>query len=151
MLYVPSIFGDNLMDDWFNDFDDRFFGKKDPLYGKNKDHLMKTDIREKDEGFEVDVDLPGFAKEDIQLKLKEGVLTIAAKKGLEKEEKDNDTGKVIRKERYSGSLQRSFYVGEELTEEDIKAKYANGVLSLMIPKKEDKKEIPQEKFIAIEG
>ena len=148
MLYVPSIFGESLMDDWFNGFDDRFFGRKNE---KTTDRLMKTDVKEVGDNYEVDMDLPGFAKEDIQLKLKEGVLTVLANKNTEKEEKDNETGKVIRKERYTGSLQRSFYVGEELNEEDIKAKYVNGVLSLTVPKRETKKQIPQEKFISIEG
>ncbi len=151
MLYVPSIFGENLMDDWFNNFDEQFFGKRGSGFNKNENQIMKTDVKESDDAFTVDVELPGFTKDDIQLKLTEGVLTISAVKNSEKEEKDKETGRVIRKERYSGSMKRSFYVGEDLTEDDIKAKYENGVLTLTVPKKEAKKEVPQEKYIAIEG
>jgi HSP20 family molecular chaperone IbpA len=109
---------------------------------------MKTDVKETDEGYELDVELPGFKKEEIHLDLQNGYLTISTEKNLEnKEEKQ---GKLLRQERYAGTMQRSFYVGESITEDDIKAKFENGVLSLMIPKKEAPK-VPEKKQILIEG
>ena len=150
--YLPSVFGENLMD-VFDDFDRNFFrGLTRPehvLYGRNAQHMMKTDVKETDEGYEVDVDLPGFKKEEIKLNLENGYLTIATEKALEKKQ-ENKKGKVLRQERYSGTMQRSFYVGETVTEEDIRAKYENGVLSLMIPKKEQQK-VNEKKQILIEG
>ena len=147
--YLPTVFGENLLD-VFDDFDRDFFrgfGRPEHvLYGKNAGRMMKTDVKETDEGYEVDVDLPGFTKDEIKLELNNGYLTISTEKSLEKEKK----GKVIRQERYAGTMQRSFYVGGSITEEDIKAKYENGVLSLLIPKKEAKKE-PEKKTILIEG
>ncbi len=149
--YLPTVFGENLMD-VFDDFDRAFFrGMNRPehmLYGRNAPHMMKTDVKETEEGYEVDVDLPGFRKEDIKLELNNGYLTISTEKSLEK--KDERKGRVLRQERYSGTMQRSFYVGGGITEEDIKAKYENGVLSLLIPKKEVKRE-PEKKRILIEG
>ena len=150
--YLPSVFGENLMD-VFDDLDQNFFrGFTRPehvLYGRNAQHMMKTDVKETDEGYEVDVDLPGFKKEEIKLNLENGYLTIATEKALEKKQ-ENRKGKVLRQERYSGTMQRSFYVGEAVTEEDIKAKYENGVLSLTIPKKEQQK-VNEKKQILIEG
>ena len=119
---------------------------KHVLYGKNASRLMKTDVKETDEGYEVDVDLPGFNKDEIKLDLNNGYLTISTEKSLNKENK----GKMLRQERYVGTMQRSFYVGESITEDDIKAKFENGVLSLMIPKKEAPK-VPEKKQILIEG
>ena len=149
MLFVPSIFGHDV-DDWMDDFDRNFWNdKKNPLYGKHADRLMKTDVRELSDGYEVDVELPGFSKEEIKLSLEKGNLTISAQKGLEKEETDKK-GKVIRKERFEGAMQRSFYVGENLTEEDIKAAFNHGVLHLDVPKKE-KAKLPEKKTILIEG
>ena len=149
--YLPTVFGENLMD-MFDDFDRDFFrGFSRPehvLYGKNASRMMKTDVKETDEGYEVDVDLPGFSKDEIKLELNNGYLTISTEKSLEK--KDEKKGKVLRQERYSGTMQRSFYVGDSMTEEDIKAKYENGVLSLTLPKKEAKK-VPEKKTILIEG
>lgn len=150
--YLPSVFGENLMD-VFDDFDRSFFrgfGHPDrALYGKNAQHMMKTDVKETEEGYELDVDLPGFKKEEIKLELNRGYLTISTEKTLEKNE-ENKKGKMLRQERYAGMMQRTFYVGEALTEEDIKAKYENGVLHLMIPKKEARK-VPEKKTILIEG
>ena len=147
--YLPTVFGENLFD-VFDDFDRDFFrgvGRPEHvLYGKNASRLMKTDVKETDEGYEVDVDLPGFNKDEIKLDLNNGYLTISSEKSLNKENK----GKMLRQERYVGTMQRSFYVGGSITEEDIKAKYENGVLSLLIPKKEAKKE-PEKKTILIEG
>ena len=118
-------------------FEQDFWGKKNPLYGKHAKNMMKTDIREHDAGYEVDIDLPGFKKDEISIELENGYLTVSAAKGLDKDEEDKK-GKYIRKERYAGAMQRSFYVGENLTQEDIKAKYENGILRLSVPKKEAK-------------
>ena len=150
--YLPTVFGENLLD-VFDDFDRDFFrgfGRPEHvLYGKNASRMMKTDVKETDEGYEVDVDLPGFNKDEIKLELNSGYLTISTEKSLNKENKENK-GKMLRQERYVGAMQRSFYVGGSITEEDIKAKYENGVLSLTIPKKEVKK-VPEKKQILIEG
>ncbi len=147
-MLVPSIFGENLFDDWFNFPDFRNMDQAEKkLYGHNADRLMKTDVHEHDDRFELDIDLPGFAKEDLNLELENGYLTVSAAKGLDKEEKQE--GRVIRKERYSGSMQRRFYVGENLTEEDIRASFKDGVLSLSVPKKD--KALPEKKVIMIEG
>ena len=148
-MLMPSIFGENLFDDDWFDFDRDFWGKKNPLYGKNAKNIMKTDIREHDTGYELDVDLPGFKKDEINIELENGYLTISAAKGLDKDEQDKK-GKYIRKERYAGAMQRSFYVGDAVTEEDVKAKFEDGILKLSIPKK-DAKEGETKKTIAIEG
>ena len=153
-MMMPSIFGENLFDDWmdfpFNDdFDKYFFGKKNPLYGKHAKNMMKTDVKETDSSYEVDIDLPGFKKDEINAKLENGYLTISAAKGLDKDEKDKK-GKYIRKERYAGAVSRSFYVGDAVTQEDIKAKYEDGILKLAIPKK-DAKAVENKSYIAIEG
>ena len=151
MLY-PSIFNESIFDDLM-DFDFPSFGgfgnvdKK--LYGKNAARVMKTDVREHEDGFEVVMDLPGFKKDEITLDLENGYLTVTAAKGLDQDEKDKK-GKLIRQERYAGSMSRSFYVGENLTEEDVKAKFEDGVLKLSVPKKEAAK-VPQKKTIMIEG
>ena len=150
--YLPTVFGENLVD-VFDDFDRNFFrgfGNIDhTLYGKHAQNLMKTDVKETEDAYEVDVDLPGFKKDEISLELNNGYLTISAEKSLEKG-KENKKGKMLRQERYSGAMQRSFFVGEHLTEEDIKASYENGVLHVMIPKKEARK-VPEKKTILIEG
>ena len=143
---LPSIYGENMFDDFFGT---GFFGSRDPLFGKNGRNLMKTDIREHDAGYEVDIDLPGFKKDEISIELENGYLTVSAAKGLDKDEEDKK-GKYIRKERYAGAMQRSFYVGEYVTQEDIKAKYENGILRLSVPKKEAKP-VETKKTIAIEG
>ena len=148
-MLMPSIFGENLFDDDWFDFDRDFWGRKNPLYGKNAKNIMKTDIREHDTGYELDVDLPGFKKDEINIELENGYLTISAAKGLDKDEQDKK-GKYIRKERYVGAMQRSFYVGDAVTEEDVKAKFEDGILKLSIPKK-DAKEVETKKTIAIEG
>ena len=149
-MMMPSIFGENLFDDFMNDFRLPAFPDVDKeLYGKHAKNLMKTDVKETEKGYEVDMDLPGFKKDEIQMELNDGVLTISAAKGLDKDEEDKK-GKYIRKERYAGAMQRSFYVGENLTQEDIKAKYENGILRLSVPKKEAKP-VETKKTIAIEG
>ena len=146
-MLMPSIFGENLFNDDWMDFG---FPEVDKaLYGKHAGHVMKTDVKETDAGYEVDIDLPGFKKDEISAKLDDGYLTISASKGLDKDEK-NKEGKYIRKERYAGAMSRSFYVGGDVTEEDIKAKYEDGILKLSIPKKEAKA-VENKTYIAIEG
>jgi len=150
--YLPTIFGENLMD-MFNDFDRGFFRDfghpERMLYGKNAPHMMKTDVKELEDGYEVDVDLPGFRKEEIKLELNNGYLTITTEKSMDRKQ-ENDQGRMLRQERYSGTMQRSFFVGNYVKEEDIKASYDSGVLHLQIPKKEAVK-VPEKKQIMIEG
>ena len=149
-MMLPTIFGENLFDDFMDDaFERNFFGGRNPLYGKHSKNLMKTDVKETETGYEIDIDLPGFKKDEISAHLEDGYLTVSAAKGVDKDEKDNE-GRYIRRERYSGSMTRSFYVGNAVTEEDIKAKYEDGILSLSIPKK-DPKAVEAKKYIAIEG
>ena len=146
-MLLPSIFGENLFDGWFN-FPELGNIEKE-LYGRRADHVMKTDVHEQENAYVVDIDLPGFKKEEVNIELKEGYLTVSAAKGLDKDEKDNK-GKLIRQERFAGAMQRSFYVGENLTEEDIKATFEHGVLCLTIAKK-DAPKIPEKRTIMIEG
>lgn len=146
-MLMPSIFEENLFNDDWMDFG---FPEVDKaLYGKHANNVMKTDVKETDTGYEVDIDLPGFKKDEINAQLDNGYLTISAAKGLDKDEKDKK-GKYIRKERYAGAMSRSFYVGEGVTQEDIKAKYEDGILRLSVPKKEAKA-VENKKYIAIEG
>ena len=148
IMLMPSIFGENLFDDDWMDFpfDRDFWGRTNNKTTKN---LMKTDIREHDAGYELDIDLPGFKKDEIKAELENGYLTISATKGANNDEQDKK-GKYIRRERYAGTMQRSFYVGDDVTQEDIKAKFENGILRLSIPKK-DAKAVETKKTIAIEG
>ena len=154
-MLMPSIFGENLFDDFFGDFP--FYYDKDmknvekKLYGRKASHVMKTDIKETDNGYELVVDLPGFTKDEVQATLENGYLTISAEKGLDKDEKEKETGHYIRKERYAGACSRSFYVGEDVEQTDIKAEFKHGILTLFVPKKEAKAAVPERKFIAIEG
>ena len=144
-MLMPSIFGEDLFNDWFSfpDFDKKY-------YGKNTDQVMKTDIKEKDKEYEVDIELPGYKKEDVKAELKDGYLTIRAAKNVSTEDKKED-GKYIRKERFSGNVSRSFYVGEDMTQEDIHAKFEDGILKLTVPKKEAKKVEDKKSYITIEG
>ena len=145
---LPSIFGENLFDDFFGgSFDQDFFGGRDPLYGKHARNLMKTDIKENDSQYILDIDLPGFKKDEVQIDLNNGYLTVSAAKGLDKDEQDKD-GRYIRRERYSGQVARSFYVGD-LKPEDISAKYEDGILKLSLPK-EVQRQMPSSNRIAIE-
>ena len=152
-MLMPSVFGENLFDDFFNGFpfyDDREVRNTEKkLYGKHAGNVMKTDIKESDNGYKLMIDLPGFTKDEVQVTLKDGYLTISAEKGLDKDEQEKDTGRYIRRERYSGACSRSFYVGEAVTEEDIKASFQHGILTLDVPKKEPAK--PEAKRITIEG
>ena len=145
---LPSIFGENLFDDFFDDdFMRSMWNRRNPLYGKHAKNLMKTDVRETDTTYEVDIDLPGFKKDEIDVDLKDGYLTISAAKGLDKDEKDKK-GKYIRQERYAGALRRSFYVGD-IEPKDVSAKYEDGILKISLPK-EAKKQLPKTTTIAIE-
>ena len=152
-MLMPSIFGENLFDDWmdfpFHDMDRELRNMDRRLYGRNMKHEMKTDVKENETGYEIDMDLPGFKKDEIRLELEDGYLTVSADKALQQENND-DKGKLIRQERYTGSMQRSFYVGKKVKEEDIKAKFEHGVLSLQVPKEEAVPE-PEKKTIMIEG
>ena len=142
-MLMPSIFGESLLDDFF---DDAFDGYG---YGRNTSGLMKTDIKDNDQGYEITMNLPGVKKEDVKAELKDGYLTISAVSNSNKDEKDQN-GRYIRRERYSGSCSRSFYVGEDVTQEEIKARFENGTLVMTVPKKEQKPEVEQKKYIAIE-
>ena len=148
-MLMPSIFGENLFDEFFGDWDREMRRMDRQLYGKNAAREMKTDVHEHEDHYEVDIDLPGFRKDEITLTLEKGYLTVGAAKGLDKDE-TTKKGKVIRQERYAGALQRSFYVGDNLTEKDIAARFENGVLSLSVPKAEARK-LPEKKTIMIEG
>ena len=155
-MLMPSIFGENLFDDFFGDFpfyyDDRAMKDAEKkLYGHKANHVMKTDIKEMNNGYELVVDLPGFKKDEVHAALENGYLTISAEKGLDKDEKEKDSGKYIRKERYAGACQRSFYVGEGVKQEDVKAEFKHGILKLTVPKKEPEREVEEKKYIAIEG
>ena len=141
-MLMPSIFGENLFDSFFNDFA-RVEKTEVPK-------IMKTDIKENDMGFELDIELPGCSKEDVSAELKDGYLTIAGKTSTSTDEKD-DSGRFIRRERYQGSCSRSFFVGEELEQEDIKANFENGILKVFVPKKEPKPAVETRKMIQIEG
>ena len=148
---MPSIFGENLFDDFMNDFAfPAFPNVEKKLYGKHARNLMKTDVKDTDTGYEVDVDLAGFKKDEIQIELEKGFLTVTAAKGLDKDEKDKKDN-YIRRERYAGSMSRSFYVGEHVTEDDIHPKYENGILSFTVPKEEAKAIEDKKHYISIEG
>ena len=153
---------ESLFDEMFNDFNDEIFGRRPmlPAHGGGRGHnLMKTDVSETEQAYNLEIDLPGFAKEDIKIKFDEGMLTISAEKSEDIEEREDKNGKprkngsrLIRKERHFGSMSRSWYVGDDIKKDEIKASYKNGVLSLTVPKAEPKKDLPEEqKYIAIEG
>ena len=145
---LPSIWSENLFDDFFGDsFEKHLFPARDALYGKHAKNLMKTDVKELDGSYEMDIDLPGFKKDEVTVELDGGYLTISAAKGLDKGETDK-AGRYIRQERYSGACSRSFYVGD-VRREDVSAKYEDGILRLVIPKA-GAVEIAGSKQIAIE-
>ena len=145
---LPSIFGENLFDDFFSDPFEMMVPTRNALYGKHGKNLMKTDVRETENSYELDIDLPGFKKDEIQVELENGYLTIRAEKGLNKDEQDKK-GRYIRQERYAGAMSRSFYVGTAVTVEDMGAKFENGILQITVPK-EPKKELPRKNTLAIE-
>lgn len=143
-MLVPRIFGESLLDDFI---EHSFRGHS---YGSGNNEIMKTDVKETDNGYELTMNLPGIKKENVKAELKDGYLTISAATNSENDEKDS-SGKYIRRERYIGSCSRSFYVGEEVTQEDIKAKFEDGTLKLLVPKREEKAVEDDRKYIAIEG
>ena len=157
-MMTPSIFRENLFDTFFDDFfgfpvfDDRPMQRaQKKLYGHQAANMMKTDVKEHDDHYEVEIDLPGFQREELSLELKDGCVVISASKEIGNEETEEKTGKFIRQERYAGSVSRSFYVGEDVKQEDIHAKYESGVLKLSIPKTDPKKpQIEEKKLISIE-
>lgn len=149
-MLMPSIFGESLFDEfWGNDFM-RPEPRNNRRYETPVTGVMKTDIKENEDSFDLDIDLPGYKKEDVSAELKDGYMTITAQKNSADDQKD-EKGNYIRRERFYGTCSRSFYVGKEITEEDIKAKFEDGILKINVPKKEAKTEVPQKKFIAIEG
>ena len=154
-MLMPSIFGEDMFDDFMRDFPffDENAGNKieKKLYGRHAKNMMKNDIKEQEDGYELEMDLPGFTKDEITAELKDGYLTISASKGLDKDEQEKETGKYIRRERYAGACQRSFYVGEDITEQDIKAEFKHGILKLFVPKKEAQPKVENKKYVAIEG
>ena len=156
-MLLPRVFGEDLLDDFFGWDDFPFFDDKysrnmeKKLYGRRAKNLMKTDIRETEEGYELTIDLPGFKREDVKASLENGYLTISAQKGFDQEETEKKTGRYIRRERYAGACQRSFYVGDGVTEDEIKGEFKHGILRLTIPKKEASPAVEEKKYIAIEG
>ena len=150
-MLMPSIFGENLFDDFFTPFyyDDKEAKKAEKkLYGRRGQNLLKTDIKETKEGYELVIDVPGFKKDEVKVALKDGYLTVSAAKGLDEDQEDKKTGRYIR--RYAGACERSFYVGEDVTQEDIKGEYKHGILKLFVPKKEAKPVSNDPKYITIE-
>lgn len=147
-MLMPSIFGENLLDSFF-DFDAPDFRRVSKSYNSGN-NIMHTDVKETESGYEIAMNLPGFKKEDVQAELKDGYLTVNASANTTNDEKGKD-GKYIRRERFSGSCSRSFYVGEEITQEDIKAKFVDGVLKIDVPKKEARPAVEEKKYIMIEG
>lgn len=139
-MLTPKIFTDNVFDDWFDPFGMmKEMNRVDrKLYGKHTNREMLMDVKDHEDHYEVEIDLPGFRKEDINIELNDGYMTVSASKGLDEDEKDHK-GKIVRQERYSGMMSRSFYVGEDITNEEVHAKFENGVLKLDIPKKEYEK------------
>ena len=142
-MMVPSLFTENLFDD--------FFGEPFGGYDYSESGLMTTDVKDTDKGYEVTMNMPGVKKEDVKAELKDGYLTVSAAKGLDQDEQEKETGRYIRRERYAGACQRSYYVGEDITEEDIKAEFKHGILKLFVPKKEAKPAVEEKKYITIEG
>ena len=157
MMMVPYMFNEALLDDLFDDRWERDFeralrhAEPKSMFGKHAANIMKTDVRETKDGYDVFVDLPGFKKEDVKASLENGYLTIQASKGLDKDEQDKKTGKYIRRERYAGTCARSFYVGDGITQDEIKGNFKHGILRLTIPKKDAKPAVEQTNYIAIEG
>lgn len=152
-MLMPSIFGNDMFGDFFTDpwFDEKEFkDMQKKLYGHRAKNVMSTDVKEVENGYELEMDLPGFKKDEIQMELNDGVLTISAAKGLNKDEEDKK-GNYIRKERYAGSMSRSFYVGKHVTVEDVHPKYENGILSFSVPKEEAKPVEEKKNYISIEG
>ena len=152
-MLMPSIFGNDMFGDFITDpwFDDKEFkDMQKKLYGHRAKNVMSTDVKEVENGYELEMDLPGFKKDEIKASVENGYLTISAARGLDEDEKDKKSGKYIRRERYAGACERSFYVGEGISQDDIKASFQHGILKLFIPK-EPEKSVEEKKYVAIEG
>ena len=152
-MLMPSIFGNDMFGDFFTDpwFDEKGFkDMQKKLYGHRAKNVMSTDVKEVENGYELEMDLPGFKKDEIKASVENGYLTISAARGLDEDEKDKKSGKYIRRERYAGACERSFYVGEGISQDDIKASFQHGILKLFIPK-EPEKSVEEKKYVAIEG
>ena len=152
-MLMPSIFGNDMFGDFFTDpwFDEKEFkDMQKKLYGHRAKNVMSTDVKEVENGYELEMDLPGFKKDEIKASVENGYLTISAARGLDEDEKDKKSGKYIRRERYEGACERSFYVGEGISQDDIKASFQHGILKLFIPK-EPEKSVEEKKYVAIEG
>ena len=150
-MLLPSVFRESLFDNFLEDFAFPTFGNTEKqLYGKQGKNLMKTDVKETEAGYVVDIDLAGFKKDEIKMQLDHGYLTVSASKGVENGEKDQE-GNYVRRERYTGSMSRSFYVGEHVTEKDVHPKYENGILTFELPREEKKPVEEKSRYIAIEG
>ena len=147
-MLMPSIFGENLFDSFFDDFARPM--RNMVQYTMPTSSAMRTDVRETESGYELDIDLPGYKKEDVKAELKDGYMTVSAQRQSDNDTK-NENGKYLRRERYYGSCSRSFYVGEEVTEEDIQARFEDGILKIAVPKKEAKPAVEETRRIAIEG
>ena len=147
-MLMPSIFGESLFDDFFDDFARP--ARSIARYNTPTSNVMRTDVKEDENGYELHIELPGYQKEDVKAQLKDGYLTIHAETNQNNDQKD-ENGKFIRRERFYGTCSRSFYVGEDVTEEDIKARFENGVLKIAVPKKEKAPGMEENKYIAIEG
>ena len=152
-MLMPSIFGNDMFGDFFTDpwFDEKEFkDMQKKLYGHRAKNVMSTDVKEVENGYELEMDLAGFKKDEIKASVENGYLTISAARGLDEDEKDKKSGKYIRRERYAGACERSFYVGEGISQDDIKASFQHGILKLFIPK-EPEKSVEEKKYVAIEG
>lgn len=149
-MLMPSIFGESLFDEFFNDDFLRPVARNSRRYETPITGVMKTDIKENEKSYDLDIDLPGYKKEDVSAELKDGYMTITAQKNTNNDKQD-ENGNYIRRERFYGSCSRSFYVGKDITEADIKARFEDGILKINVPKKEVKEEIPQKRLISIEG
>ena len=147
-MLMPSIFGENLFDEFFDDFVRPT--RRVVRYNTPSTTIMKTYVKETEGSYELDIDLPGYKKEDVKAELKDGYLTISAATNTNNDQKD-ENGKYIRRERYYGNCSRSFYVGENITQEDIKARFEDGILKIVVPKKEAKPAVEEKKYISIEG
>ena len=148
MMLMPRMFDEDLFDNWMDFPFEREFSRRNPLYGKREKNLMKTDVRQTEDGYELDIDLPGFKKEDVSVKLENGYLTVSAARAVDENEAKDSSG-YIHKERWSGSCSRSFYLGDGISKQDVKARMEDGILHLTLPKKAP--ELPENNLIAIEG
>lgn len=145
-MLMSSILGENLFDEFFEDFAKPV--RRNVKY--TTPSVMRTDVKENASGYELHIELPGYKKEDIQAELKDGNLTISASSKVENDKKD-ENGRYIRRERFYGNCSRSFYVGEHVEQTDIKARFEDGILKIFVPKKEAKPVVEEKKYIAIEG